>query len=119
MSEKSEVERAIRLYFEAINSNDASIAPFARDVVKSGPMLPQPIIGEAAVRSYLDETAPFMARMDHKESIVEGGNAAVVVEFEGLNGVIIEGVELFRVKDGLICSDQAYFDTRPLFKGAN
>jgi hypothetical protein len=119
MSERSEVERAISLFFEAINRNDTSIIPLADDVVMSGPMMPEPIRGEAAVRRYLGETAPFMARMDQKTTVIEGENAAAIVEFEGLNGVVIRGVEFFRVKNGLICSDQVFFDTRPLFKGTN
>jgi hypothetical protein len=119
MSERSEIERAISLFFEAVNSNDTSLIPLAEDVVMSGPMMPEPISGEAAVRRYLGETAPFMTRMDQKTTVIEGENAAVIVEFEGLNGVVIEGVEFFRFKNGLICRDQVFFDTRPLFKGTN
>jgi hypothetical protein len=119
MSERSEVERAIRLFFEAINRNDTSLVPLADDVVMSGPMMPEPISGEAAVRRYLGEIAPFMARMDQKTTVIEGENAAVIVEFEGLNGVVIAGVEFFRVKNGLIRHNQVFFDTRPLFKGTN
>jgi len=119
MSERAEVERAIGLYFEAINSNDVSIIPLAEDMVMSGPMMPEPISGAAAVRQYLDETSPFMARIEPKTIIIEGESAAVIVEFEGLNGVIFEGVEIFRVSNGLICSAQIFFDTRPLFKGSS
>jgi hypothetical protein len=119
MSERSEVEQAISLFFEAMNTNDASIIPLADDVVMSGPMMPEPITGEAAVRQYLDETSPFMARIDQISTIIEGENVAVVVEFEGLNGVIIRGVEIFHVTNGLICSDQVFFDTRLLLKGKN
>ena len=119
MSERAEVEQAIGLFFEAININDASIIPLADDMVMSGPMMPEPISGAAAVRQYLDETSPFMARIDPKTIIIEGGSAAVIVEFEGLNGIVFEGVEIFRVSNGLICSDQVFFDTRLLFKGAS
>ena len=119
MSERAEVERAIGLYFEAINSNDASIIPLADDMVMSGPMMPDPISGAAAVRQYLDETSPFMVRIEPKTIIIEGESVAVIVEFEGLNGVIFEGVEIFRVSNDLICSAQVFFDTRPLFKGTS
>jgi len=119
MSERSEVERAIRLYFTGINANDASIIPLADDVVMSGPMMPEPIIGVAAVREYIEETAPFMARMDQKTTVIEGENAAVILEFEGLNGVVIAGAEFYCVRNGLICRAQVFFDTRLLFKGAN
>ena len=43
---------------------------------------------------------------------------AVSLEFEGLNGVVIQGAEFFRVREGKICFDQIFFDTRPLLKGA-
>ena len=119
MSERAEVERAIGLYFEAVNTNDSSIIPLADNVVMSGPMMPEPINGVAAVRQYINETAPFMARMDQKITIIEGENAAVLLEFEGLNGVVIEGAEFYRVKNGLICQAQVFFDTRLLFKGTN
>ena len=119
MSERAEVERAISLYFEASNMNDASIALLADDMVLSGPMMPEPITGAAAVRQYLDEIAPFIVRIEPKTIIIEGESAAVIVEFEGLNNVIFEGVEVFQLSNGLICSAQIFFDTRPLFKGAS
>ena len=119
MSERAEVERAIGLFFEAINANDASIAPLADDVVMSSPMLPEPITGEAAVRQYIDEIAPFMAHINLKTTIIEGESAAIILEFEGVNGVIIKGSRFFKLRNGLICSDQVFFDTRPLLKGKN
>ena len=119
MSERAEVEQAIGLYFEAVNANDSSIIPLADNVVMSGPMMPEAISGVAAVRQYINETAPFMARMERKLTVIEGENVAVLLEFEGLNGVIFEGVEIFRVSNGLICSAQVFFDTRPLFKGTS
>jgi len=119
MSERSEIERAIGLFFEAINSNDASLAPLADDIVMSGPMMPEPISGAAAVRQYINETAPFMERIEPKSTIIEGESAAVIVEFELLNGVLIEGGRFFKLRNGLICSDQTFFDTRPLLKGTN
>ncbi len=119
MSERSDIERALGLFFEAISCNDSSLVPLAEDVVISGPMMPEPISGEAAVRAYLGETAPFMERMDQITTVIEGDNAAVIVEFEGLNGVVIRGAEFFHVKNGLICNNQVFFDTRPLFKGRN
>ena len=117
MSERQEIERAIGCYIEAMNTENPEIIPLAPDVELFGPMIPEPICGEAAVRQYLGETAPFIARMTHKKSVIENDNAAVFVEFEGLNGVIIESVYFFRFADGRICHIQAYFDTRPLIKG--
>ncbi len=119
MSDRTDMERTIGLYFEAINSNDASIVPLADDVVISGPMLPEPITGEAAVRQHIADTAPFIARQVEKYSVIEGDSAAVILEFEGVNGLIMEGAEFFRVRDGKICDMQNFFDTRSLIKGAN
>ena len=119
MSERTDIERTIGLYFEAISSNDASIVPLTDDVVICGPMLPEPITGQAAVRQYIVDTAPFIARWVEKFSVIEGDSAAVILEFEGLTGLIIEGAEFFRIRDGKICHMQNFFDTRPLFKGAS
>ncbi len=107
------------LYFEAMNSNDASLAPLSKDVVMHGPMMPEPVRGEAAVRQHISDIAPFIARMDPRLTVIEGDTAAVIMEFEGLNGVAIQGAAFFRVKNGLIFSDQVFFDTRTLIKGAN
>jgi len=119
MSDRTDIERAIGLYFKAINSNDASIVPLTDDVVISGPMLPEPITGKAAVRQYISDTAPFISRWVEKFSVIEGDSAAVILEFEGLNDLVMEGAEFFRLRDGKICHMQNFFDTRPLFKGAS
>lgn len=119
MSNRSDIEQAVRLYFEAINSNDASLIPLSEDVVMHGPMMPEPVRGEAAVRQHIGDIAPFVARMDPRLTVIEGDTAAVIMEFEGISGVVIEGAEFFRVKDGLIFSDQVFFDTRALLKGAS
>jgi SnoaL-like domain len=119
MSDRTAMERTIGLYFKAINGDDASIVPLADDVVLCGPMLPEPITGEAAVRQHIVDIAPFVARWVEKFSVIEGDSAAVILEFEGLNGLIMEGAEFFRIRDGKICDMQNFFDTRPLIKGAN
>jgi hypothetical protein len=119
MSQRSEIERAISLFIEAINSNDASRVPLTDDVVMSGPMMAEPTVGAAAVRQYLDETSPFIALMEVKTTLIDDDSAAIIMEFTGLNGVVIEGAEFFRFRDGKIASDQIFFDARRLFKGAN
>ena len=119
MSDRTDIERAIGLYFKAINSNDASIVAFTDDVVICGPMLPELITGEVAVRQYIADTAPFISRWVEKSSVIEGDTAAVILEFEGLNGLVLESVAFFQIRDGKICRVQNFFDTRPLFKGAN
>jgi hypothetical protein len=113
------VDRVVSLYFEGINNNDPSMIPLANDVEFNGPMLSEPLRGSAVVRKHISETAPFVARLDQKQLIIEGENAAVVVEFEGVNGVIVEGAEVFRVRDGEINLKQSFFDVRPLFRGGS
>ena len=117
MNERLKIEQAIKCYIEAINTDNADIIPLAADVLISGPMMPESIEGEPAVRQHLSETAPFIARMALKTTVIENDNAAVIVEFEGLNGLVMEGAYFFRFEGGLICRQQVFFDTRVLFKG--
>ena len=119
MGDRSVVEQIIDRYLQAINSDDVSGIPLTDDVVLKGPMIPEAIEGEAAVRQYLAEVAPFVARMTRKTTAIDGDTGAIVLEFEGLNGVIIEGAEFFRVRDGKISSAHTFFDTRLLMRGAN
>jgi hypothetical protein len=119
MSERSDIEHAVRLFFEAINQNNAAIIPLTDDVVRCGPMMPEPISGEAAVRQYIADIAPFISRAVPETTIIEGDSAAVIVNFELLNGVTIQGAEFFQARDGLIWQDRVFFDTRVLFKGGN
>ena len=119
MSDRLQIERAINLFIEAINRNDASNIPLTEDVVMSGPMMAEPTVGEAAVRVYLDQTSPFIAHLDLVKVIIENESAAIMVKFTGINGVVIEGAEFFTFRDGKIASDMIFFDTRRLFKGAN
>lgn len=118
MSNPPDIKTTVNRFIEAFNSNDASVAPLAADVVYSGPLMPEPLRGEPAVRQHIAEIAPFVARLDLKWMIAEADSAAAVFEFEGLNGVVIEGAEFFRVRDGLICEDRVFFDTRPLIQGS-
>lgn len=119
MSDRPEIEQAVNLYFVGMNTNDTSIIPLSADVVMSGPMMPEPISGESAVRQYLDETSPFIARIDVESILVDGDQAATMVEFEALNGVVFKGAQFFKVRDGLITADIIFFDTRLLLKGAS
>jgi len=119
MSDRSATEQAINLFFEAINTNNAAIIPLADDVVMSGPMMPEPKSGQAAVREYINEIAPFISKVVVKTVIVESDRAAVIASFEMLNGVSFDGAEFFQLENGLITQDLVFFDTRKLFKGTN
>ena len=116
MNQRSTIDKAVSLFFEAINNNDAAIAPLADDVVVNRQMVPEPIRGAAAVRQHIAEIAPFISRIDPKLVVIEDDNAAVIVEFEAVNGVVIESAEFFRVREGKIDLNQTFFDTRALVR---
>jgi hypothetical protein len=117
MTERSEMEQAIELYFRGINENNVDLMPLAEEVEFIGQMVPEPLRGERTVREHFANVAPFVERIECKRMVIDGNNVAVVLEFEGLNGVVIEGAEFFRLRDGLIYHDQVFFDTRPLIQG--
>ena len=119
MSERSVVEQAVDKYLHATNTDEVRIIPLTEDVVIDGPMIPEPISGETAVRKYQGEVAPIVASIKRKMCVIEGVAAAIVLDLEGLNGVVIEGAEFFRVRDGRICWAQTFFDTRQLISGTN
>lgn len=118
MSERQQIEQAIAQYVEAFNTDNTDIIPLDENVIIHGPMMPEPIEGEAAARKYLAETAPFIACMKLNELVVEGDTAAAVVYFEGVNGTTMEGAYIFHFSGDRICSSQLFFDTHRLFKGA-
>lgn len=118
MSDQSDIRSIVNQFTEVSKTKDASRVPLASDVVYSGPMMPEPLHGEPAVRQYITEVAPFVARKQLKWMVVQDDSAAAVIEFEGLNGVKIEGAEFYRIRDGLICEVRVFFDTRPLIQGS-
>jgi len=119
MSRREDIQRIIEHYYDSMNKNDVSTIPLDDDAWFLGSMLAEPIVGKENVRQYLEDTAPFSKRMELKSTVIEGDTAAAIVEFEGLNGVIIEGSAIFRFTDEKICYERFYFDTRPLIKGEN
>ena len=118
MTTTHDMQHAVARLIEAFNIDDAGIIPLAVDAVYSGPLLPEPIAGEIAVRAHIAAIAPFMSRMDLQRALYDGDSAALVIEFEGVNGVVIEGVELLRIEDGRIREIRVYFDSGPLMRGS-
>jgi hypothetical protein len=53
-----------------------------------------------------------------KRALYDGDSAALVIEFESVNGVVIEGTEFLRIEDGRIRDIRVYFDTGPLLRGS-
>jgi ketosteroid isomerase-like protein len=119
MSRVPDIRGIVGRVIKAYAGGDASVAPLADDVVHRGPMLPEPLHGAAEVRQHIADIAPFIARMELKRLIVEGDSAAAIFEYEGLNGVVVEGAEFFRFREGLICEQQVFFDTQPLLRGSS
>jgi len=118
MNHRQDAKRIVDRFVEAFSANDASLAPLAGDIIHSGPMLPEPLRGEIEVRRHIAEVAPFVARMEIRRMVAEDGSAAVIFKLEGLNGAVIEGAEFFRFRNGLICDDRVFFDTRALIQGS-
>lgn len=117
MTTTHDMQHAVARLIEAINSDDARIVPLAEDVRYSSPLLPEPIEGENAVRAHLAGISPFISRVELKRALYDGDSAALVVEFEAVNGVVLEGVEILRIGSGRIRDFRVYFDTGPLLRG--
>lgn len=118
MTTTHDMQHAVARLIEAIGSDDVRIIPLAGDVVYSSPLLPEPIEGEGAVRAHIAAIAPFVSRVELKRALYDGDSAALVIEFESVNGVVIEGTEFLRIEDGRIREIRVYFDTGPLLRGS-
>ena len=116
MTTTHDMQHSVARLIEAINSDDAGIIPLAEHVVYNSPLLPDPIVGQAAVREHIAAIAPFVTRYVLKRALFDGDSAAIVVEVEGVNGVVFEGTEFLRFEGGRICDLRVYFDTRPLLQ---
>lgn len=119
MTANPDTKRAAERLIQALDSNDATVVPLAADVAHGGPLQPEPIKGETAVREHLAAIAPFLSRVELKRALFDGDSAALVVEMVGVNGVVIEGAQFLRIEDGRICDIRVYFDTAPLMRGGN
>lgn len=113
------MQRAAERLIQALIHDDATLAPLTADVTYGGPLQSEPIRGEAAVREHLAAIAPFLSRVDLKRALFDGDSAALVLEIESVNGVVIEGTQFLRVGDGRIRDIRVYFDTTPLLRGGN
>lgn len=117
MNSKEEIRQIVEDYFDAINRKDVSSIPLAKDVVHTGALVPEPLVGAEAVRQHLENTAPFSRHQVLKQIVVEDDTAAVLFEFEGLNGITVECAGFMTIRDGEITSERNFFDTAPLMKG--
>ncbi len=117
MSSRAEVESVVFKFLEALNIDDASVVPLAEHVEYHGMFSPIPISGEADVRDYIEQIAPFMVNEKYGKMIIEGGSVAVRTSFDSVNGIHNEGAFFFEVKGDEITSIRAVFDTRRMFEG--
>jgi len=117
MEDRDQVEAAILKYFEALNIDDASDVPLAKNVEYHGMFSPEPVSGDIDVRDYIQQIAPFMLNEKYSKMIVEDGSVAVMAEFDSVNGIHNEGAFFFEVEQGNIKRVKAVFDTRRMFEG--
>ena len=117
MEDRSQVEAAISKFFEALNIDNASGVPLAKDVKYYGMFSPAPTCGESEVRDHIQQIAPFMENEKYGKIIIEGVSVAVMAEFDSVNGLHNEGAFFFEVQDGQLTEVRVIFDTRRMFEG--
>jgi hypothetical protein len=115
LDDRSQVEAVIAKFFEALNIDDASDVPLAKNIKYHGMFSPMPTSGESEVRDYIQQIAPFMENEKYGKIIIQGGSVAVLAEFDSVNGLHNEGAYFFEVKDGKISEVRVLFDTRRMF----
>jgi hypothetical protein len=115
--DRSQIEAVISKFFEALNIDDASGVPLAKDVKYYGMFSPTATCGEADVREYIQQIAPFMENEKYGKIIIENGSVAVMAEFDSVNGLHNEGAFFFEVRDGQLTEVRVIFDTRRMFEG--
>jgi len=117
LTDRAKVEAIILKFVEALNIDDASIVPLAEDVEYYGLFSPEPVRGEADVRDYIQQVAPFMLNETYGKMVIEGGSVAVRTAFDSVNGIHSEGAYFFEVEGDRIREIRSVFDTRPVFEG--
>lgn len=100
-----------------MNSDDASGLPLSGDVEYEGVLNPEPIRGEAEVRDHIQQIAPFMD-VSQKMVLIDGDSAAILADFESVNGIHSKGAFFLEVTSGKISRIRTVLDTRPLFAGS-
>lgn len=117
MSNRAEVEAAVLKFVQALNIDDAGVVPLTEHVEYHGMFSPIPVSGEADVRDYIEQIAPFMINETFSKMIIEGGSVAVMASFDSVNGIHNEGAFFFEVEGDKISAIRAVFDTRRMFEG--
>ena len=111
-----ETRSAIELYFEGLGTGDVSRIPLGESVSFVGPMVPQAVRGEAAVRELLAEIAAGLRKMIAERILVDGEYSCAPFELQVNDTSVppISGVDCFRVVNGEIVEIEPFYDPRPL-----
>jgi hypothetical protein len=114
MNQTEQTRAFILDYFNALSAGRLEDVPIAEDCSYTGSMLSDTIQGGEAVRRHIGQIAPFVERFELKRLVVEGTDAAVIVDLIGFGSRRVEGVVFFEVEGGLLKSMNNLFDTRQL-----
>jgi hypothetical protein len=110
-------ESIVNQFFQAIKTLDMGLLPLADQVTYSGTLLPTAAKGAIAVRNYLSDAAPFIKSFHIEETVIAARSAAVLVRYEGINGVRFEGCYFMDFEEDKIARIRTVFDSRPLMNG--
>ena len=114
MNQTEQTRAFIQDYFDAVSAGRLEDIPIAADCSYTGSMLSDNIHGGEAVRGHIGQIAPFVERFVLKRVVVEGADAAVIVDLIGFGSRKVEGVVFFEVEGGQLKSMNNLFDTRQL-----
>jgi hypothetical protein len=117
MSDSEHIEGTIRDFFAATSTDEVAALSLADQVEMHGPMLPEPLHGEVAVREHLHQLAPFIKHTEVLELVIDRNSAAARTLTHSINGVELEGAYFFRIYQGQISRIRSLFDTRVLLAG--
>ena len=114
MNQTEQTRAFILDYFDALSAGRLDEIPIATDCCYTGSMLSDTIRGGEAVLAHIGQIAPFVERFELKRIVVEGTEAAVIVDLIGFGSRKVEGVVFFEVEEGHLKSMNNLFDTRQL-----
>jgi hypothetical protein len=107
------------LYFEALESGDLSRIPYAEHVQMFAPLGPrglaEPIIGAAAVRTFLAGVTPIIERVEVLNVFESGDWCAgrARIRLSSPTNAVLSVFDVFRVLDDRIVFQENHYDPRP------
>lgn len=112
--QNAKTREVIEKYFRGFNARDLSLMPIGQDVFFKAPVNPEPVVGLASLRPFLEQVFSTFDRIDVRRTIVEGEYACVMLDYYLPDKPPIPMVDCFRVVDGQVVEILPYFDTRLL-----